>query len=130
MKGRLAIGFRTQSGWFKWVIALCLLGSIGVTTKSVAQLAEQMFHARMWEVQTARDTLKLAEGKGTITTTGVDAAKNPVEAKRVELAAMNEQISNAQSNLAKVYGAVPNDDILKGAGLTRDGQVVHPALKG
>src|SRR4051812_13760891 len=103
----LALAFRTQSNWalkiamLVGVIAMCL-----VTTKSVSQVMEQMFHPRLKFVQEAN--VKLHEAEGVLAKLESDRSNKqaPVDAKGVQLEAIDKQISELNESL-KIYGAIP-----------------------
>ncbi|GJE29229.1 ATPase [Methylobacterium organophilum] len=98
----LGILARTQRSWF--VKGLAIIGIVfaaGVTTKSVSQLGEMMFHPRLMEAAKAKTALKDAQADRDSLDTRIAAANARVEQYTAEL----EQIEKrAGENAAQLAG--------------------------
>ena len=109
----LGILARTQRSWF--VRALAMLGILfaaGVTTKSVSQLGEMMFHPRLMDAAKAKTALKDAQADRDSIDTRISAANARVEQYANELEQIEKRSAENASQLAglpaqrceRVYG--------------------------
>ncbi|WP_232630015.1 ATPase [Methylobacterium sp. Leaf118] len=109
----LGILARTQRSWF--VKGLAILGIIfaaGVTTKSVSQLGEMMFHPRLMDAAKAKTALKDAQADRDSIDTRIAAANARVEQYATELEQIEKRSAENASQLAglpaqrceRVYG--------------------------
>ncbi|UHC14701.1 ATPase [Methylobacterium currus] len=101
----LGILIRVQRDWL--IKSLAIVGIVmaaGVTTKSVSQLGEMMFHPRLAEASKARTTLKEAEAdRGTIDNR-IAQADARVAQYAAEATALEKRTTEASSQLAGLPG--------------------------
>lgn len=109
----LGILARTQRSWF--VKGLAIIGIVfaaGVTTKSVSQLGEMMFHPRLMDAAKAKTALKDAQADRDSIDTRIAAANARVEQYANELEQIEKRSAENASQLAglpaqrceRVYG--------------------------
>jgi hypothetical protein len=101
----LGILIRVQRDWLiKSLAVVGIVMAAGVTTKSVSQLGEMMFHPRLAEASKARTTLKEAEAdRGTIDNRIAQADARVVQ-YAAEAAALEKRTAEASSQLAGLPG--------------------------
>ncbi|MEH3146602.1 MAG: ATPase [Methylobacterium frigidaeris] len=90
-----------------WIKSLAIVGIImaaGVTTKSVSQLGEMMFHPRLAEASKARSVLKAAEADRASLDTRIAQADARVAQYAAESEALDKRTSEASSQLAGLPG--------------------------
>ena len=100
----LGILARTQRSWF--VKGLAIVGIVfaaGVTTKSVSQLGEMMFHPRLMDAAKAKTALKDAQADRDSIDTRIAAANARVEQYATEL----EQIEKRSAENAAQLAGLP-----------------------
>lgn len=101
----LGILIRVQRDWL--IKSLAIVGIVmaaGVTTKSVSQLGEMMFHPRLAEASKARTTLKEAEAdRGTIDNR-IAQADARVAQYAAEAASLEKRTTEASAQLAGLPG--------------------------
>ncbi|GEP10271.1 ATPase [Methylobacterium gnaphalii] len=97
----LGILARTQRSWF--VKGLAIIGIIfaaGVTTKSVSQLGEMMFHPRLMDAAKAKTALKDAQSDRASIDTRIAAADARVTQYTTELEQIEKRAAENSSQLA------------------------------
>ncbi|AWN50229.1 ATPase [Methylobacterium terrae] len=101
----LGILIRVQRDWLiKSLAVIGIVMAAGVTTKSVSQLGEMMFHPRLAEASKARTVLKEAEAdRGTIDNR-IAQADARVAQYAAEAAALEKRTTEASSQLAGLPG--------------------------
>ncbi|KMO39246.1 ATPase [Methylobacterium variabile] len=101
----LGILIRVQRDWLiKSLAVIGIVMAAGVTTKSVSQLGEMMFHPRLAEASKARTTLREAEAdRGTIDNR-IAQADARVAQYAAEAAALEKRTNEASSQLAGLPG--------------------------
>ena len=101
----LGILIRVQRDWLiKGLAIVGIVMAAGVTTKSVSQLGEMMFHPRLAEASKARTTLREAEAdRGTIDNR-IAQADARVAQYAAEAAALEKRTTEASSQLAGLPG--------------------------
>ncbi|TGD96131.1 ATPase [Methylobacterium nonmethylotrophicum] len=101
----LGILIRVQRDWLiKGLAVIGIVMAAGVTTKSVSQLGEMMFHPRLAEASKARTALREAEAdRGTIDNR-IAQADARVAQYAAEAAALEKRTTEASSQLAGLPG--------------------------
>ncbi len=101
----LGILIRVQRDWLiKSLAVIGIVMAAGVTTKSVSQLGEMMFHPRLAEASKARTVLREAEAdRGTIDNR-IAQADARVAQYTAEAAALEKRTTEASSQLAGLPG--------------------------
>ena len=100
----LGILARTQRSWFVRMLAMLgILFAAGVTTKSVSQLGEMMFHPRLMDAAKAKTALKDAQADRDSIDTRIAAANARVEQYATEL----EQIERRSADNAAQLAGLP-----------------------
>ncbi|GJE04569.1 ATPase [Methylobacterium isbiliense] len=101
----LGILIRVQRDW--WIKGLAIVGIVmaaGVTTKSVSQLGEMMFHPRLAEASKTRSALKEAEADRASLDTRIRQADARVAQYTAESQALEKRTQEASAQLAGLPG--------------------------
>jgi hypothetical protein len=101
----LGVLIRVQRDW--WIKALAIVGIVmaaGVTTKSVSQLGEMMFHPRLAEASKTRSLLKEAEADRASLDTRISQADARVAQYTAESQALEQRTREASTQLAGLPG--------------------------
>ncbi|WP_407519820.1 ATPase [Methylobacterium oryzisoli] len=101
----LGILIRVQRDW--WIKGLAIIGIVmaaGVTTKSVSQLGEMMFHPRLAEASKTRSALKEAEADRASLDTRIRQADARVAQYTAESQALEKRTQEASAQLAGLPG--------------------------
>ncbi|MGU3537026.1 ATPase [Methylobacterium sp. A54F] len=115
----LGILARTQRSWF--VRALAIIGIVfaaGVTTKSVSQLGEMMFHPRLMDAAKAKTALKDAQADRASLDTRIAAADARVQQYTTEL----DQIEKRSADNAQQLAGLPAQRCERISGTNSRGQ--------
>lgn len=97
----LGILARTQRSWFVKVLAIIgIIFAAGVTTKSVSQLGEMMFHPRLMDAVKAKTALKDAQADRDSIDTRIAAANARIEQYTNELEQIERRSAENASQLA------------------------------
>ncbi|GLS46894.1 ATPase [Methylobacterium brachythecii] len=97
----LGILARTQRSWFVKCLAIVgIIFAAGVTTKSVSQLGEMMFHPRLMDAAKAKTALKDAQSDRASIDTRIAAADARVTQYTTELEQIEKRAADNSSQLA------------------------------
>jgi hypothetical protein len=101
----LGILFRVQRDWLIRTLAVIgIVMAAGVTTKSVSQLGEMMFHPRLAEATKARSTLQEAKADRATIDNRIAQADARVAQYAAEAQALEKRTTEASSQLAGLPG--------------------------
>jgi hypothetical protein len=106
---RVPMALASRTNHSLMIRIFCYIGiicCIGVTTKSVSQVMEQMFHTRLRVVQEATTRLHEAQAKIASAELGATTAKDPSNANAGMISELNKQIDEVTKSLA-LYGTPP-----------------------
>ncbi|QIG49462.1 hypothetical protein G5V57_18115 [Nordella sp. HKS 07] len=96
----LVHGFRTANSWImRGFLLLGILMACGITVKSMSQVAEQMFHPRLREVQKAATSLEIARAELSKVIAQRDNAQTAEGPFDEQIKSLDEQIKKLNDNL-------------------------------